>query len=391
MSDRVEGSTSPYVPNLEGAVGSDAPEKTQAPSPAQAINRVEQAKVDERDFAKGNPFSSGKVRDYLDGVPTPGAAELELHGYFDHNGGTAKVEIERGSDGDFKVKVTGSAQVGLHLGVGAFAGGNGSATYSFRTPEAAADFLTSLATAPTPVVGWAAVKRVVHYQDDALRKVSVGTTDGMSASLPMPFLKGGLELKDDKSITYDANRGTLTIDQAVTGEAIGRFGGVIFGGGLEGEISAHVRTEIRATPDQIEAWRAGRLSLSDLAGRTELSSKLVIEGEGRGEFTTVFASKESQSRIVKAEAEVDLTKLGKVSLTEVLENPELAKKHIHGTLKTYQSTDGVVGGELQMAVLDAKVQAVRYRVTEEPLFHGHDAAKLQQELDGKRLTNSAPH
>ncbi|MFT3706676.1 MAG: hypothetical protein QM817_03320 [Archangium sp.] len=384
MPNRVEGNMQCLAAPIDAEI---FPENSKGVAATEGVNRVEQAKVEEREYAEGNPLKGG-MRGYLDNIPTPGAAEFELHGFVDHNGIQSKVEIERTADGEFEVKLKESTRVGMHLGVGAFLQGNVGANLKFRTPEAAADFLTSLAGTQAPsFVGDYAKERVKHYGKESLHQISLGYTDGASAYLPMPCLKAGLEAKGEATVTYDANRGSIIVDQAVVGEATGRFGIVMMGGGADGAVAAHVRSEVRAPPDALERLRSGQLSLKDLLSQSTTSSKLILESEGRAEITTNIAPDKLGTALVRAEAEIDLAVVG--DLKSLYENPERAKQYMHGKVKTYQSTESY-GSEFQWMVADVKLQATRYSVTERELFHGDDHGSMQKELDAKRLTNGLP-
>lgn len=383
MSNRIEGSSQSVSQFNE--VQNDAATKADETGPMCAVNRVETAKVEERDFAESNPLSRGAMTKYLDGIPVPGAAELEVRGYVDHNGGKLKAEVERTEDGQFRVKIGGSGQLGAHAGIGVNANVGGAKTWVVRTPEAAADLLASLAAARAPIVGEIANARLTHYEGEALRQSSVSLGTGASLGIPLPTIKGELEAKGEWTATIDRDKRALVIESAVTGEAIGRFGILIAGGGLEGEVSGRVRTEIAITPEMLEKYERGQLSLRDLAQGVRVSEKVILEAKGRGEITNVFAPKANLSTIVVAEAEIDLDKV-----KDAIANPERAPQFLHGHRKTYIAKD-VVGDELQMMVVDAKVQLARYAVSETPLFHHDHPADLQKELDGKRLTNTVPH
>ncbi|MBL8911195.1 MAG: hypothetical protein JNM17_10920 [Archangium sp.] len=254
-----------------------------------------------------------------------------------------------------------------------------------RTPEAAADLLASMAASNAPVVGEIANARLKHYESEALRQSSVSVGVGGSLGIPLPTIKGELEAKGEWTATIDRDKRALVLETAVTGEAIGRFGILIAGGGMEGEVSGRVRTEIALTPELLEKYERGEVSLRDLAQGVRTSEKVILEAKGRGEITNVFAPKANMSAIVVAEAEIDFDKV-----KEALANPDRAPQFLHGHRKTYVAKD-MVGDELQMMVVDAKVQIARYAVTETPLFHHDHPADLQKELDGKRLTNAMPH
>ncbi len=351
---------------------------TQVAAPV-AMNRVEEARVAERAFADTQLLGSKGLAETLERVPRPGVMALELSGLLSHNGGTLSVTAMRDEAGDFRVQVSGQAQVGLHAFAGAFAGGGAGAMYVVHTAEAAADLLQSLAVKTTiaePLVAG----RVAHYNAQNLHRVDLTAYSGAGLRTEFPVILGAVEAVGEARVAIDFDRHSLVIEQRVKGEAIARGGIVAVFAGLEGEISAKSHSEVRLPPEVLERIQHGSLSVPDALRGLQYDQRLILETEGQGEVVT-FAN-ESYSTLKKVEVEVDLRKLAA--------DPKDFAGAIEGKVFTLTASEPARGAALELPEFSARASAIIYSSREEPLFGHHGQQALQSELDGRRYAVAHP-
>jgi len=376
MSNTIEGSH--FTPaQLETNECAETPK----PVVPQQVNRLEVARQEERDYARSNTGSlSASAREYFAQIPTPGAAEVELSGLVAHNGGKVSAIITRDEQGEFTIKLNAQGRVGLEAGAGASVGVGAGTTWQVRTAEAAGDLLASMGMMTQPM-GSEARQRVQHYAVEGLRQVEISDLASAGLHLPLPGIGGGLELTGGQKMVIDLDRNSLVIEQGLTGEAAARYGLLLFGGGLSGEVTAKQRTELRLPPEVIERLQNGKASVLDVLRDFKFEQKLVLEAEGRAEMMLGIADGGSHSRVKKYEAEIDAN-----AFARNLNNPEGLKNAVHGKEITMISTD-VHGASLEMMGSFLRARAVQYQVTEQPLFHGHAASgqELQNQLSSGML------
>ncbi|MDP2272978.1 MAG: hypothetical protein Q8N23_26640 [Archangium sp.] len=338
-------------------------------APKVCVDRVEQARVEERVFAGERSFTEEKLFEAFAAVPSPGALELEVKGKVMHQGGKAKITADRDESGEFLIRVEGQAQGAFspHPVVALELSASGAVTYRVRTPEAAADLLHALlTTADKP--------KLAHYSEQSLERVEVGLEFGPSAHGMSTIKYGGLDLAAKGTAWVDFNKNLLVTEQAVAGEAFGRTSVIAARVGIEGELALRLRTETALPRDMLSRIASGELSAGDVIRESECTRRLVVEGEHREEVTTVFAP--GYSLIQKLEGEVDLDQL----ISDPLE-PGLA---IKGSLTTLMSNQNAVGVGFDIPGLNMLVRGAIYSKSEQHLFQGHDDHALQKELDLNR-------
>jgi hypothetical protein len=352
-----------------------SPPRTQ---PMASINRVEQARVEERAYAGPRDSDQEKLYRVLDSVPTPGALELELSGKIDHNGGKAKVTAERDRSGEFLVRIEAQGQGALAVPVAALeVGAHASLTYRVRTPEAAADLLHSLAltgAAPSASFESGDAARVAHYGAQSLERVGLTLEGGPSLHGQLTIAYGGLEVSQKATGYVDFNKHLLVTEQAVGGEALGRASVLVVRAGFEGEVALKLRTELELPDEVLSRVASGELSVADVLRGTEATRKLVLEGEERSDVTTVFAG--GYAQVKKLDAELDLDQL--------VSNPTEPQLALKGGITTMMSDQKALGFGFDVPGLNFLGRAAIYTVSEQHLFQSHDGGGLQQELDAKR-------
>ncbi len=351
---------------------SEAP-PVQMPRPLASVDRVEQARVEERAYAGERSVAEEKLLSLLSSVPTPGALELELSAKIDHNGGKAKVTAERDQSGEFLIRVEGQAQAALATAVVAAEVIPGAAlTYRVRTPEAAADLLHSLvATAVPPLAGDPG--RVAHYVAQSLERVELSLTLGASLHGQFTIKYGGVDVSQKATGYVDFNKHLLVTEQALEGELLGRASVLVARSGVEGEVSFKLRTELELPDEVLSKIAKGEFSPAALLQATEATRKLVFEAEGRAEVHTLFAPALSTVRKYEGELDVD----------QLFSNPTQPRLALKGSVKTMTS-EKAVGVGFDLPGLNVLARGAIYTVQEEHLFQPHDHGGLQQELDVQR-------
>ncbi len=338
-------------------------------APKVCVDRVEQARVEERVFAGERSVTEEKLFETFAAVPSPGALELELKAKVMHQGGKAKISAERDASGEFLIRVEGQAQgawapvpiAALELSA------SGAATYRVRTPEAAADLIHTLfTTADKP--------KLAHYSEQSLERVEVGLEFGPSAHGMSTIKYGGLDVAAKGTGWVDFNKNLLVTEQAVVGEAFGRTSVLAARLGIEGELALRLRTETELPRAMLSRIASGELSVSDVIRESECTRRLVFENETRGEVTTVFAP--GHSLISKVEGEVDLDQL--------ISNPSEPGLAIKASVTLFLSSGNAAGVGFDIPGLNLLVRGAIYSKSEQHLFQGHDEHTLQKELDLNR-------
>lgn len=342
---------------------------TQQPvKPIASVDRVEQARVEERVYAGDRSFAEEKLYALLSSVPTPGALELELSGKLNHSGGKAKVTAERDASGEFVIRVEGQAQAALAAAVvAAEVGPHAALTYRVRTPEAAADLLHSLVvTAPGE-------GKVAHYGAQNLERVELSLELGASVH-GLLFAYGAADLSTKGTAYVDFNEHLLVTEQAVEGELLGRASVLLVRAGLEGEFSIKMRTEVELPDEVLSKVASGELSPAGLLQASEVTRKFVVESERRAEVHTLFAP--GYSKVKKVEAELDLDQL--------FSNPTQPGLALKGSVKTMTADLKAVGVGFDLPGFHVLARGAIYEVREEHLFQPHTEGALQKELDIQR-------
>ena len=342
--------------------------------PMVSVDRVEQARVEERVYAGERSPAEEKLHALLAAVPTPGALELEFGGKINHNGGKVKVTAERDQSGEFVIRVAGQAQAALAIVVAAVeVSPQAAVTYRVRTPEAAADLLHSLvATAVPPLAG--DLGRVAHYGALSLERVELSLELGGGLHGPLTVAYGGADISQKATGYVDFNKHLFVTDQAVGGELFGRASVLLVRAGFEGEFALKLRTEVELPDEVLSKLANGELSARDVLQASEATRKFIVEGEGRSEVHTLFAP--AYSKVKKLEAELDLD--------QWVSNPTEPHLALKGSIKTMTSDLKAVGVGFDLPGFNILARGAIYTVREEHLFEPHDEGALQQELDLQR-------
>ncbi len=343
----------------------------QAP-PKVCVDRVEQARVEERAFAGEQ---SGQLAGLLKDVPSPGVLELEVQAKIHHNGGAAKVTAERDASGEFLIRVEAKGVLAIPLPVSSGLGATGGLTYRVRTPEAAADLLQSLAAtglSPTEAFSSEDGAHALHYAAANLERIDLGTNLGANAAFAPAIIATGLEVSQNSTTTLDLNKNLLISEVALEGEAYSRGAMLIAGAGLSGELAIKLRSETKLPAEVISRITSGELSVADAVRESKVTYKIVFEGEERGQVNTLFAAGSAQ--VKRLEAEVDLT--------EFLTHPSGHALKGHVTTLVADQRSMSVGVEL--AGSSAFARGAIYSASKRELFEPHEQLGLQQELDVQR-------
>lgn len=350
-------------------------------NPAVPTNRLEALKEEERQWAKDSAPSSQALTAYLAEVPSPGAAELDASAFVHCNGGKTSVSIRRDEQGEYTIKMALDGRLALVAGIGAGVGAGAAATWKVRTPEAAGDLLDSLARGS---VNPSAAARVKHYSAEGLRQFELNDQATANLHLPLPLMSASGEFVGKQALRVDLDRHSLIVEQGVALEGSGRYGAVMFGGGVNGEVQALQRTEMKLSPEAVEQLSEGHFPTALLRG-VETKHTLVLEAQGEAESMVLLTREGNLSRQSKYEAEIDLD-----AAVASLGDPEQLKRVAHRKVTTLVSED-VNGSALEAMVGTAHVSAARYAVIEEEL--GEEAAPnahaLHRQLESG-LLQSAP-
>jgi hypothetical protein len=346
-------------------------EKTSTTKPASApapLNRVEQAKVEERALAG----ERGKVEQYLfekfSAIPPDGALTLELKGKAGAGvevGGGVKVTAERNAEGDYLVRVQDKAYVGIGHGLSVEGNMQGAATYWVRTPEAAADVVNALVESPRT-----AVEKGLAYAPDHLMRTEFTTAMDLHGSVHGLGYLGG-ELSQSVSVALDFDKHQIVTETAISGEFSNRIATLVARTGSEFELAVKLRTETTLPPEVLSRFQKGELSLTDVLRDSKTTHKVIVEGEKHDEVVTLLGG---MSRVKKLEAEVDLHALAA--------NPTQPGKALHGEIKVLTSMDAAGGG--QDLAGNFHLRSAIYTVTKQDLFHHDDSHQLQSQVDTLR-------
>ena len=368
MSLKIEGSN---------PLQCEAEVPTQTVQPAACVDRVEQARVEERAYAGERSASAEALYGFLKAVPTPGVLELEVDAKLQHTGGSARVTARRDATGEFLIRLEGKLGAGVP-GAGALTGGVGAAAiYRVRTPEAAADLLHSLVStgmAPSSALQSGEAARVVHYGALSLERVEVSVEGGVFGHGGLGIDATGGEAMQRATGYVDFDQHLLVTEQTLRGEVFQRVSVVLARTGFEGEVAIKLRTETEL-PDEVLGRVARReLSVSDALRGCEATRKLVFEGEERSEVNTLFAA--GYSQVVKLEAELDLD--------EFVSNPTNPGAALKAEITTMMAQKRAVGVSVDFQGSSVVARAAIYSVATRHLFQAHEQGALQKELDAQR-------
>ncbi|HEY1088444.1 MAG TPA: hypothetical protein VGE37_12140, partial [Archangium sp.] len=255
-------------------------EKTSTTKPASApapLNRVEQAKVEERALAG----ERGKVEQYLfekfSAMPADGALTLELKGKGGSGvevGGGIKVTAERTAEGDYSVRVQERAFAGMGHGVTVEANVQAAGTYWVRTPEAAADVVASLVEAQTsPTDRGLALAKSVAWADEHLMRTEFTTAMDLHGSVHGLGYLGG-ELSQSVNVAIDFDKRQIVTETAIGGEFSHRIATLVARTGSEFEIAVKLRTETTLPPEVLSRFEKGELSLADVLRDSKTTHKV---------------------------------------------------------------------------------------------------------------------
>lgn len=355
---------------------SEVPQPAVQSPPRVCIDRVEQARAEERAYAGERSAPAEKLYGLLKQVPTPGVLELEVQGKVLHNGGKAKVTAARDESGDYLIRIAGEASVAVPLPASVAVNGGAAATYRVRTPEAAADLLQALVltfAAPGALQAGDAL-RTAHYADQSLERVDLSLELVASAHFAPAVQMTGLEGAYGSVGYVDFKKHLFVTEVVLGGEVLTRGSVIAARAGIKGEVSMKLRTELELPDDVLARLASGELSAAEFIRSSEATRKLVFESEARGEIHTLFAP--GSEYVKKFEAEMDLD--------EFFSNPLEPGNALKGHVKTMVASQRAAGVGFDAAGSGFLVRGAVYDVTEQPLFHGHDDGALQKELDLKR-------
>lgn len=346
------------------------------PPPKVCVDRVEQARAEERAYAGERSAPAEKFYGLLQQVPSPGALELEVMAKLHHNGGKVKVTASRDEAGEYVIRVEGklSAAIPLPASVGLTAGS--ATTWRVRTPEAAANLLQSLVmtgAAPAALDSGDAI-RTAHYALGNLTQVELSLELEASGHFGPAVQLTGLEGSHGSIGTVDFDKHLLVTEVAVEGEAFTRGSLLAMRAGFTGDLSMKLRTKLELPDDVLARVASGELSAAELLRDSEATRKIVFEGESRAELHTLFIP--GSAHVKKLEAEIDLDAF--------VSHPLAPGQALKGHIKTMVSDKQAAGFGFDVAGASVLVRGAIYSVTEQPLFQPHDEGTLQQELDLKR-------
>ena len=315
---------------------------------------LEKLKTDERVWAGDRNPVEQRLFEALEVLPSPGALELEVEGLVSNTGARVSVNVSRGSDGAFEVRLAGEGQGGLHLGAGGFLGAGVAATWKVQTPEAAAELVQSgvllmltgqFASRLAPVAG-------------ALEGLELRGRFAAGLKSELPVVLGELAFVGEARGVLDFEHGVLRIERGVRLDATARGGAILVAAGLEGVVSARLLSEIDLS--------------NALAPRPR---RLVLEGEARAEVQTLFGA--GAAELTKVEVQVDLELLA--------QHPHEPRRAMSGTRRTFVASGTPLGTGLELPQVSFKARAASFTVIEAPLFD--QAPCLLQELDRRRLSS----
>ncbi len=339
-------------------------------APMVCVDRVEQARVEERVFAGERSLTEEKLFEAFAAVPSPGVLELEVKAKVMHQGGKAKITADRDASGEFLIRVEGQPQVALtsplpHVALEV--AGTAAATYRVRTPEAAADLLHTLLTSSDK-------PKLARYSEQHLERVEVGLEYGYSAHGMLAIKYGSADLSHKGTAWVDFDKNLLVTEQAVDAEVLGRASVIGARTGISGELTVKQRTETQLPREMLSRIANGELSALDVIRESESTRSFVFEGEHREEVNTLFAA--GYALVQRLEGEVDMDQLVSQPLA-----PMLA---IKGSITTLISKESALGVGIDLPGLNLVVRGAIYTKSEQHLFQGHDEHALQKELDLSR-------
>lgn len=384
MSMKVDGSSVQSLP-CESEVQSCQPQaKTQSPAPVQqaaCIDTLEPARVQERTRAGERDATEELLHAVLQQVPRPGLAEYEMSLNLLHAAGTrVSVTAERDASGEFLVRLAGKGTLGVPV-----AGHHASveqrleagASFRFKTPEAAADFLAAVVASRQPTAVFQAgelAARVGHYTSNHLARVEVSGEVGVHLTGTIPLVvHGAAEASGRLTAQVDLERGALVMEQALVGEATGRASIALARAGVQGEVTLKARSEQSLPREELEALRAGRLSLADALRGLECDWKLIGETVTREEVGTVFAG--APAAVQKLEVEFH---------PGALLDEDHSTAPLHGERTQYWTKDKAFSTGVDLPGFNFLVRAAVYDVSKTPFLGHHETSSLQSELDGRR-------
>lgn len=339
--------------------------------PAACVDRVEQARLEERAYAGGRSASEEALYGFLKSVPTPGVLELEFDAKLHHAGGSAKMTAQRDATGEYVIRLEGKLGTGVPGAGGLTAGVGAAAAYRVRTPEAAADLLHSLvsmALQPSEAA------RVLHYGEQSLERVEVSVEGGVFGHGGVAVDATGGEVMQGATGYIDFDKHLLVTEQTLRGEVFQRVSVVLARSGFEGEVAIKMRTETELPDDVLGRVARRELSVGEALRGCEATRKLVFEGEERSEVNTLFAA--GYSQVKKLEAEIDLD--------EFVSNPMNPAAALKGEITTMMAQKRAVGVSVELFGSSVVARAAIYSVDTRHLFQGRDERALQKELDVQR-------
>lgn len=378
MSMKVDGSNAQSL-SCEPEVATSTAQALAQQKPLASVDSLEQARVQERAFAGERGLVEEQLYRALKQVPQPGAAELEVSAKLLHAvGGKLSVTADREANGDYLVRVAGKGTLGVPYFVASGeARAEGATTMRFRTPEAAADYLATLATsAPAPMqalVQGDALPRVGHYAAQHLARVELSGELGLHVAAELTVAYGALDATGRATAMVDLERNALVIEQGLSGEAVGRASMVLARVGAQAEVALKARSEVWLPREQLEALAAGRLSLGDVLASTEHRWQFIAEGKALEEVGTLFAGAPSAQQ-----------KLELVFEPGALLDEDPATTPLHGERTFLWTKDKALSTGADVPGFNFLVRGAIYDVSKQPLIEHHGAHALQSELDGRR-------
>lgn len=339
-------------------------------------DRIENAKQEERSFAGRRNLVTQYLFEKFEAVPPSGAITFELKGKAQLGGGLGgqlKVSAERSPDGDYTVRVQerGSATIGAEV-VALEANLGGALTYWVRTPEAAADLVSTLAEAQADPGGRAvAVARSAWYAADKLSRAEVT----MALDLHLSGVKAlgyvGGEVSEQGTVAFDFHRRQIIVAQGVAGEFADRLSAGLGRAGSEYELSLMLRTTTTLPPDVFDRVVSGELSWRGVIQQSVSTHQLVLEGEKHGELVTANGG---VAQVSKLHAELDLNALAR--------DPLHPAQSLRGEIEVHTSVEAS-GCGIDLVGNSLHLRSATYTVTKQGLFD--EADPLQSQLEAQRL------
>lgn len=378
MSMKVDGSKLQSL-SCEPEVETSTAQPVGTQGPLACVDTLESARAQEREFAGERGLVEEKLYGALKQVPQPGTAEFEVSAKVLHAvGGKLSVTAEREAGGDYLVRVAGKGTLGVpYLVASGEARLEGATTMRFRTPEAAADYLATLAaSAPAPLqalVDGDTLPRVGHYASQHLARVELSGELGLHVAAELTVAYGALDLTGRTTAMVDFERGALVIEQGLSGEAAGRASIVLARVGAQAEVALKARSEVALPREQLEALAAGQLSLGDALAATAHRWQFIAEGKSLEEVGTLFAGAPSAQQ-----------KLELVFEPGALLDGDPSTAALHGERTLLWTKDKALSTGADLPGFNVLVRGAIYDVSRQPLVEHHGAHALQSELDARR-------